>query len=43
MSKAKEREHNKCVELKIDINDVTTKSWKTHNDEILIQVRDIKK
>ena len=43
INKTKEREYDKCIEFKIDINDVTTKSWKTYNDEILIQFRDIEK
>ena len=34
--KTKEERQDENIVFKIDINDVMTKSWQTHDDEILI-------
>ncbi len=36
MIKTEEERQDENIVLKIDINDVTTKSWQIHDDEILI-------
>ncbi len=36
MIKTEKERQDENIVLKIDINDVMTKSWQTHDDEILI-------
>ena len=41
MKQTKKQKHNKNIKLEIDINSVTSKPKKTHNNKILIKINNV--
>ena len=41
MKQIEKQEHDKNIKLEVDMNFVTSKSKKTHNDKILIKIDDV--